>query len=177
MSPRCFAARHSVIVQACSGNRSASTLRVKVFRQEYAVARDHPAALGQPAVLRDVVGPRNAVAVEEQQVVARRPFGGAIACCTGAKAAVFLPDVLDGHRCRCTHRFDQGTCVIVGTVVSNNDLETAILLCDEPVEHRAQRVRPVIGRDDDRDHHHYCFRLGGSGGSLVSWRMRSVYLA
>ena len=63
------------------------------LRQQRAIAGDEPAGLGEPSMGGDEIRPRQAVAVEEHDIVAARCADRAIADFAGAKAAMLVPDM------------------------------------------------------------------------------------
>ena len=67
----------------------------QVARQQDAGAGDEPAGLGETAMRGDEVTPRNAVAVEKDDVGAGTGADAAVADLGEAKAAVLVPDMLD----------------------------------------------------------------------------------
>src|SRR2546423_2767142 len=67
------------------------------LRQQHAIAANKKTRLGKPAMRRDEIGPRQAVAVEENQIAARTRHDRAIADFGEAEPAVLLPDMLERH--------------------------------------------------------------------------------
>src|SRR4029078_9623189 len=90
----------------CEPARSAPMFRLELLiqhgtsqrlRQQGAIAGDEPAGLGEPSVGADKVRPRQAVTVEEHDVVAARFTDRAVANLAGAETAVLVPDMGEPH--------------------------------------------------------------------------------
>ena len=64
-------------------------------RQQHAVASDEPSAFGEPAMRGDEIGRSDAIAVEEDAVIAVAHENGSVADFCGAKAAIHLPHVIE----------------------------------------------------------------------------------
>src|SRR5262249_13933948 len=84
--------------------RQAEQLDLAPFRQrplgEFArhqdtIAGHEPTRLGKAAVHGNEVGPRNAIAVEEDAIIPAARQDGAVARLAGPEAAILLPDVLE----------------------------------------------------------------------------------
>ena len=77
---------------------------------------------------RDEVGPRDAVAVEEDAVVAAAGEDGAVADFGGAKAAILLPDMAERNAEPRSPALHQGGGAGARAVVRDHDLEAAVAL-------------------------------------------------
>ena len=126
-------------------------LRGELFRQQDSVAGDHPAGLRQCAVAGNEVAAGDAVAVDEQQVGAGGLRRRAVARSACAEATILLPHMRDWHRRLPGEVGHQRAGVIERAIVGHQHLEVAIGLGKEAGQHRAQRVRPVVGGGDHRD--------------------------
>jgi hypothetical protein len=86
-------------------------------------------------VLRDVIAPWNAVAVEHQDVVTPGGKNAAVARQRGAESLVGLPYMLQRHRrarAQRRHAFAGGG---AGAVVGHNDLEVVVGLPEAALDH------------------------------------------
>jgi hypothetical protein len=135
------------------GNRDAFVQHAprQALAHQDAAARHQAARLRQRAVAGDEVALRDAVAVQEDDVVAVRGQGAAVARHRRAKALVGLPDVANRHRRALCQPFYAVARVGSRAIISDNDFEILVVLHKTCPHHRFQRVRPVVGGDHDRD--------------------------
>ena len=117
----------------------------------------HPAAvdevprLGEPGVPLHIVGPREAVAVEKDEVRLIGRGGGTVPDRGQPIPPVLLPDVPQLEAGFLRVPLDEFARVRAGTVVRHDDLEPAVRLFGETPQDRVEGVGPLVGRDDDRD--------------------------
>src|SRR5262249_49735061 len=97
-------------------------------REQHAVSGDEPSGFGEASMRGDEIVRRDAVAVEEDAVIASAGENGAVADFRGAKAAVFLPDVTERNSKSRAPALHHGRGRGARAVVGNHDLETAIAL-------------------------------------------------
>ena len=121
--------------------------------QQHAIAADEPARRRQVSVLGDEIGERQAIAVEEDDVVAGRDGAGAIAGHRGAKAVIGLPDMAERKVQLGLQPGEHLRCLGCRAVVGDQHLEVARRLRRQPAKNEAEGVRAVIGRNDDADPH------------------------
>src|SRR5262245_36947433 len=120
-------------------------------REQHAVSGDEPSGFGQPAMRRDEILRRDAVAVEKDAVIPAAGENGAVADFRGAKAAVPLPDVAERNPKTPAPAFHDGRGRGVRAVVRDHNLETAIGLARQSPQNRVERVLPIVRRDNDGD--------------------------
>src|ERR671935_2153415 len=97
-------------------------------REQHAISGDEPSGFGEPSMGEDEIGRGDAVAVEEDAVVAAAGQNGAVADLRGAKTAVPLPDVTERNSKLRAPAFHHGRRRGARAVVGNHNLETAIAL-------------------------------------------------
>src|SRR5262245_39702552 len=97
-------------------------------REQHAISGDEPSGFGEPAMRRDEIGHRDAVAVEEDAVIPAAGENGAVADFRGAKAAVLLPDVAKRNLKTRAPTLHYGRGRGGRAVVSDHNLETPIAL-------------------------------------------------
>ena len=120
-------------------------------RQQHAVAGDEPAGLGEPPMGGDEVRPQDAVAVEEDAVVAARREDRPVADLAGAEAAMLVPGVRERDAEPRLPARDQRGGRRARAVVGDHHLELPVGLARERAQHRVERVRALVGRHDDGD--------------------------
>ena len=137
----------------------AQHFRRQFGREQDAVAGDEPAALGETAMGGDEIRPRDAIAVEENDIVAARGENGAVADFGGAEAAVLVPDVLEAAADPGLPAFHQRRGRLLRAVVGHDHLEIPVGLARQRTQHRFERVFAIIGGDDDGNQHHALLAL------------------
>src|ERR1700674_261470 len=120
-------------------------------RQQDAGAGDEPAGLGEAAMRRHEVAPRDAVAVEKYDVGAGAGANGAVADRRQPEAAILVPHMLDRDRLPGGPFAHDPRGRRGASVVGDHDLEIAVRLPRQRAQHRIESVLPIIGRDNDRD--------------------------
>ena len=120
-------------------------------REQRPVAGDEPAGFRQSAMDQKEVARRDAVAVQEDTVIAATREDGAIARLGGAKSPIVLPDMAKRYTQTRAPAFHHGCCRGAGAVVGDHDLEPAITLERQRRQCRLERVLAIVGGDDDRD--------------------------
>ena len=131
--------------------RRGERLRRQTLRHQDAVAGDEPAGLGEPAMRGDEARPRDAIAVQEDEIASRAFADAEIADLGETEAAVLVPHMLDRDRRAGGPVGDDALGRRARAVVGDHDLETAVGLARQRAQDGVERVRPVIGRDDYRD--------------------------
>jgi len=96
--------------------------------QQDAAAGNQEAGLRQRPVAADEVALRDAIAVQENDIVACCRQRAAVARHGGAKAFVRLPDMFQGHRRPGGQAFDAVPRVGSRAVISDNDFEILVVL-------------------------------------------------
>src|SRR4051812_36728915 len=96
----------------------------------------------------------DAIAVEENNIAAGARRNRAIADFGEAKAPILLPDVRDLDTDLGLPRADEVAGGRTRSIVGDYDLEVLGGLPAERAQARAERIGPVVGRDDDRDVSH-----------------------
>ena len=132
-------------------DRFVENLACELAREQHAVAGHEPGALGQPAVSGDEVCTRDAIAVQEYAIGAAARQDAAVADLAGAKSAVLMPDVAKRRREMRGLRLDECARRRPGAVVGDHDFEMTVALARQRTQNRAERVLPIVGRDDDGD--------------------------
>ena len=120
-------------------------------------------ALGQPPMDGDEIRPRDAVAVEENAVVAARGEDGAVADLGGAEAAVFVPDMLEAAAESGLSRLSisrRSTRLEPSSATTTS--KSRSVWPRERAQHRVERVFAVIGGDNDGNQLGHGHPLGGS---------------
>ncbi len=108
----------------------------------------------------DEIRPHDAIAIEENDVVAARGQNGAVADFTGPEAAVLVPYVFDAVPDGRLETVDQRSRRRARAIVGDQHLKVGIALTRERAQHRGERVLAVVGRDDDGNQlgHEYSFK-------------------
>ena len=96
--------------------------------QENAAAGNQEAGLRQRPMAADEVALRDAIAVQENDIVACCRQSAAVARHGGAKAVVRLPDMFQGHRRPGGQALDAVPRVGSRAVISDNDFEILVVL-------------------------------------------------
>ena len=121
----------------------------QLARQQDAIARHKPAAFGQHPMRRNEIWSHQAVAVEKDAIVAGGSEDGAVANFGEPEAFVRMPHVHDAAADAAVpvinHRFG----IRSRTVIGYDHLEVGIGLVRERAQHRIERIRPIVGGDDD----------------------------
>src|SRR4029077_4901938 len=99
--------------------------------QQHPVSADTVTRLAKPAVRRAEIRPRDAIAVEKDQVAARTRRDGAIADFGETKAAVLMPDMPERHADPGDPTVDDLPRLRPRSVVGHDDLEIAVVLPSE----------------------------------------------
>ncbi len=107
---------------------------------------------------RDEIGPRQAVAVEEHDIIAARRADRPIADFAGAEAAMLVPHMREGHAELRLVLLDQRSGGRSRAIVRYDDLEVSVLLARKRTKHRLQRIFAVVCGDDDGDQSAHRFR-------------------
>lgn len=152
-SPRMRAATHARLDHRVTARPSRKTRSVKAWPQEDPVPGNEHRGFRQSRVGLDEIRKREAVAVEEDQIIAGRLKSGQIAGARRAKSLMFLPDELEGiiqpameilrHRRGAARR----------PVIGDDDLEVGPALLVEGEQNGLQGVGAVVGGYDDRGDH------------------------
>ncbi len=100
---------------------------------------------------RDEIGPHDAVAVEEDAIVAAAGEDRAVADFGGAKASILLPDMAERNAEPRPPGLHQRGGRGARAVIRDHDLEAAVGLARQRRQHRRERVLAIVGRDDDGD--------------------------
>src|SRR5690606_29070313 len=110
------------------------------------------ARLGQITMAQQEVRKRNAVAVNEDQIIAGGLGCGPVPDRCGAKTLVLMPDMLEAGTKTGFPAPNHLSRFAARTVIGYQQLPAVLGQADLPGEsqqHRIQRIRPVIGRHDD----------------------------
>ena len=153
---------------------------------EAAGAGDEPARLGQPGMGGDEIGCHQAVAVDEDRVIAAGHQQGGIPGRRDPEAVIRLPGMQQGHRIGRPQAFDQGPGFDAGTVVGDDHLVAGAMAAAALVRQRFQyhrkHLRLVVCADDDGNLFRFlhpvippCPRCGVRIGSTAIPRMARMY--
>ena len=110
----------------------------------------------------DEIRPRDAIAVEENDIVAARGENRAVADFGGAEAAVLVPDMLEAVAdlgLLGLPALHQRRGRLLRPVVGHDHLEILVGLRGQRAQHGFERVFAVIGGDDDGNQHHALLAL------------------
>ena len=99
----------------------------------------------------DEIAARDAVAVGEQEIVARGGIDCLVQDCRLAEAFVRLPDMADGKSRGATELLDKLTRVVSRTVIGDDELDRPGSLDGKTGQRVNQVDGAVVGRNDDRD--------------------------
>ena len=120
--------------------------------QQDAAAGDQMSGLRQRMMTGQEIRPRDAVAVQEDEIGPPAGLHGSVQDLRPPKAVVLMPDVPYRDGRVGGERLDHRPCLLARPVVGDHDLEVPVGLRGERGQGQPQRRRPVIGVDDDRNH-------------------------
>ena len=132
----------------------------QVARNQHAIAGHETAALRQRAMGGDKSRPRQAIAVKKNAIIARRGENRTVANFGEAKAIVRVPHMRNAATEPVFPTLNDGSRVRPRAVIRHQHFEICVALLSERTQHRVQRVRPVVGRDNDRDEISHGTELG-----------------
>src|SRR5262245_1967135 len=108
--------------------------------EQHSVSSDEPSRFGQLAMRRDEVGRNDAVAVEEDAIIAATGEYGTVADFGGAKAAMQLPDVTERNTKTRSPALHHGRRHRTRTVIRDHNLESAVGLARQRRQYGVKRV-------------------------------------
>jgi hypothetical protein len=128
----------------------------EILRHQDAVAGDEPTALSQRTMTCNEAGTRDAIAIEEDTIVAPAFEDRAIADFAGTEPAMFMPDVFEAAAKFRFPKFlfplrDQRSGSRTRSIIGDNHLEIAIRLPRKRTQNNLERVLAIVRRDDDGD--------------------------
>src|SRR5713226_5490517 len=100
---------------------------------------------------RDEIGTRNAIAVEEDAVVAAAAEDRAVADFGRPKASIDLPNVAERNTEPRLPAFHQARGRGTRAIIRDDDLEAAVALARQRRQRCIERILAIVGRDDDGD--------------------------
>ena len=112
----------------------------------------HPKApLRQPPVIRDVLPVRHAITVEKHEIIPGGLGDGLVENHRFAKPVIGMPDVPDGEGRLPRKTGNQFARGFPRTIVRDQHFVGRATLPRDPGENLGERVRTVVGADDQRD--------------------------
>lgn len=132
----------------------------QVTRDKHAVAGHEAAALRQRAMGGNKSRPRQAIAVKKNAIIARRSEDRTVANFGEAEAIVRVPHMRNAATEPLFPTLNDGSRVRPRAVIRHQHFEICIALLGERTQHRVERVRPVVGGDNDRDEISHGTELG-----------------
>jgi hypothetical protein len=107
---------------------------------------------------RDEIRPREAVAVEEHDIIASRRADRSVADFASAEVAMLVPHMREGHTHLGLVSLDQRCSGRSRAIVRYDDLEVSVFLTPKRAKYRLKRIFAVVRGDDDGDQSAHRFR-------------------